>query len=104
MGEMADWCEDENMNELTDYIINEQSEKIRRLCEALEYYANEDIYVLRRDRSGYPTLAVESDKGKIARKALKELDDGLCEECGIHPADSPSKLCAGRDAYKDHQA
>ena len=27
---------------------------------------------------------------------------GLCEECGIFPADYPSKLCCGCNDYKDH--
>ena len=26
----------------------------------------------------------------------------MCEECGQYPADSPSKLCCGCDAYKEH--
>ena len=26
----------------------------------------------------------------------------MCEECGEYPADLPSKLCCGCDAYKEH--
>ena len=26
----------------------------------------------------------------------------MCEECGEYPADLPSKLCVGCDAYRDH--
>lgn len=26
----------------------------------------------------------------------------MCEECGKYPADWPSKLCAGCNAYKEH--
>ena len=26
----------------------------------------------------------------------------MCEECGQYPADLPSNLCCGCDAYKDH--
>jgi len=25
-----------------------------------------------------------------------------CEECGVNPADSPSRLCVGCDAYREH--
>lgn len=25
-----------------------------------------------------------------------------CEECGINPADTPSRLCVGCDAYREH--
>lgn len=32
-----------------------------------------------------------------------EVGDGLCEECGKYPADTPSTLCAGCDAYAEHQ-
>lgn len=28
----------------------------------------------------------------------------LCDECGIHVADYPSKNCQGCNAYKEHQA
>lgn len=27
----------------------------------------------------------------------------LCEDCGIYPADLPSKHCPGCEAYKEHQ-
>ena len=27
----------------------------------------------------------------------------ICDECGIHLSDPPSKLCPGCEAYKDHQ-
>jgi hypothetical protein len=26
----------------------------------------------------------------------------LCEECGKYPADVPSRLCVGCDAYREH--
>jgi hypothetical protein len=26
----------------------------------------------------------------------------LCKECGKYPADSPSKICAGCQAYREH--
>jgi len=25
-----------------------------------------------------------------------------CEECGVNPADTPSRLCVGCDAYREH--
>ncbi len=25
-----------------------------------------------------------------------------CEECGVNPADIPSRLCVGCDAYREH--
>jgi hypothetical protein len=28
----------------------------------------------------------------------------LCEGCGQNPADAPSKLCVGCQAYREHQA
>lgn len=27
----------------------------------------------------------------------------VCEGCGIYPADLPSKLCPGCEAYQEHQ-
>ena len=27
----------------------------------------------------------------------------MCESCGANPADLPSKICVGCDAYRDHQ-
>jgi hypothetical protein len=27
----------------------------------------------------------------------------MCEECGKYPADLPSKICVGCDAYNEHQ-
>jgi len=30
-------------------------------------------------------------------------DSWLCEECGQYPADTPSRLCTGCEAYKEHQ-
>lgn len=29
-------------------------------------------------------------------------NEKVCEECGQYPADAPSKLCCGCNAYKDH--
>ena len=26
----------------------------------------------------------------------------MCEECGVHPADLPSKLCCGCNSYREH--
>lgn len=26
----------------------------------------------------------------------------LCEECGVYPADPPSKICPGCEAYREH--
>jgi hypothetical protein len=26
----------------------------------------------------------------------------VCEECGQNPADAPSRLCVGCDAYREH--
>lgn len=26
----------------------------------------------------------------------------MCDECGQHPADYPSKICVGCEAYRDH--
>src|ERR1700761_376412 len=31
-------------------------------------------------------------------------DTVLCESCGQNPADLPSKICVGCDAYREHQA
>ena len=85
--------------------IDEQQWKIDRLRESLRWYEKIVGECSRRDHEGVLAKnALVADSGGIAKAALKELDDGLCEECGIHPADSPSKLCAGCDAYKDHQA
>lgn len=25
-----------------------------------------------------------------------------CSDCGIHPADPPSKMCSGCEAYREH--
>jgi hypothetical protein len=40
-----------------------------------------------------------------ARAARTGKDGGpvMCEECGIYPADQPSKLCPGCEAYREHQ-
>jgi hypothetical protein len=42
----------------------------------------------------------------FARAARTGKDGGpvMCDECGIHPADQPSKLCPGCEAYREHQA
>lgn len=26
----------------------------------------------------------------------------MCDECGVNPADKPSRLCVGCDAYREH--
>ena len=36
------------------------------------------------------------------KKEQRKREAALCEECGIYPADLPSKLCAGCDAYREH--
>ena len=68
---MAEYITFDDVRKLRD-MIEEQYVNLCRMRKALEYYANEDIYILRRDMSGYATLSVESDKGNIARRALKE--------------------------------
>lgn len=37
---------------------------------------------------------------------MLRMPDGIvyCEECGSYPADLPSKLCPGCEAYKEHQS
>jgi rubrerythrin len=38
------------------------------------------------------------------RKPQKTRQPVMCEECGIYPADLPSKTCPGCAAYREHQA
>ena len=42
-------------------------------------------------------------KSKAFKKALFRFKSKKCEECGIYPADYPSKFCPGCEAYKEHQ-
>lgn len=37
---------------------------------------------------------------QATRKKLKTTH--YCIQCGVYPADSPSKLCAGCEAYQEH--
>lgn len=39
-----------------------------------------------------------------AARAELELIPKICSECGIYPADLPSDICSGCEAYHDHQA
>lgn len=36
---------------------------------------------------------------RIVRALLRP---AICEECGKYPADPPSKLCPGCEAYREH--
>ena len=40
------------------------------------------------------------------RQAIMErqIQRGKCADCGIYPADSPSRFCSGCEAYREHQA
>jgi hypothetical protein len=37
-----------------------------------------------------------------AAKATRVRKPRLCEECGKNPADTPSKICVGCQAYREH--
>lgn len=64
---------------------------------------------LRQHERDYPSLI----HGPLCGRAADEIerlvalssDDGkvLCEECGVYPADLPSKICPGCEAYQEHQ-
>ncbi len=41
------------------------------------------------------------NKKELNEQTEKKIE--LCEECGVYPADYPSKLCCGCNDYKDHQ-
>ena len=34
----------------------------------------------------------------------RQVQRGKCADCGIYPADPPSLLCPGCEAYREHQA
>lgn len=52
------------------------------------------------DHSGQPGLISLAAKGASPLPATKP---PKCEDCGVYPADLPSKLCAGCEAYREHQ-
>ena len=48
---------------------------------------------------------IERGWNKLCAEIINEIEAGpkLCEECGIYPADPPSKVCPGCEAYREHQ-
>lgn len=39
----------------------------------------------------------------VLQEVLEEIfEDRVCKECGKYPADPPSKLCPGCEAYREH--
>ena len=41
---------------------------------------------------------------QLERRRLVPRFPKLCADCGIYPADPPSSLCPGCEAYREHQA
>lgn len=50
--------------------------------------------------------ALKEDAKKLEQMGLAKEEPvfivELCEECGIHYADPPKKICVGCDAYREH--
>lgn len=46
--------------------------------------------------------AIQDAPGSAKQQVQPDNSPKMCEECGEYPADSPSKLCCGCDAYKEH--
>ena len=74
-------------------IAIEAAAEIKRLKAALRGIANEAIGV---GSSADPLIV-------IARAALEGKPVVMCEDCGERPADLPSRLCPGCEAYREHQ-
>lgn len=62
--------------------------------------------------SGYPSESIARFDSQFAETATERAPRfrksnrraaGKCEECGINPADHPSTLCPGCEAYRSHQ-
>jgi hypothetical protein len=47
-------------------------------------------------------LAALSEAGWVVKKRRVRVK--MCDECGKHPADLPSTVCVGCEAYKEHTA
>ena len=51
-----------------------------------------------------PDQEDREDWQAMLKAALDEPECPMCDECGKYPADPPSKLCPGCQAYREHTA
>jgi len=54
-----------------------------------------NVEIISQNKTQIGPVAVTFTVGRIRRPRL-------CEECGQNPADIPSRLCVGCDAYREH--
>jgi len=69
-----------------------------------------DTKLIRRNKNNYTSgtdivsvitaLCEEIDRLRAELEELRK--NAMCEECGVHPTDYPSKYCAGCNAYREH--
>ena len=69
----------------------------KQLCEWLADIPDDECIAI--DDGG---LILESDFAYIEAGGWP--DDPVCEDCGINPADPPSRICPGCEAYREHTA
>lgn len=80
--------------------LNRQVEMLRSgMRKVLDEYYHETADHLVMDW----TLRADQIERALAETEPKE-KPLLCEECGLYPADLPSKICPGCAAYKEHTA
>ena len=73
--------------------------EIERLRAALREIADEAIGV---GSSADPLIVIA--RAALEGKPLRAKDKlVMCEDCGERPADLPSRLCPGCEAYREHQ-
>jgi rubrerythrin len=47
--------------------------------------------------------AMRDERLDMIRAEMQRRRAPKCEDCGINPADPPSKLCPGCEAFREHQ-
>lgn len=55
-----------------------------------------DVEIISQSKTKIGDVAVTFTFGRIKPRPRK------CEECGINPADFPSRICVGCHAYREH--